>query len=97
MRAHALTPSEVLLLTSAAEALDRAAQARELIDSEGLTVSDRFDQTHEHPSLVTERLNRASFASIVKQLDLPRQVADEGEAAVFGELDELSKRRRAKR
>lgn len=59
-----------LLLTAAAEAHDRADQARRQIDVEGMTTTDRFGQVKPHPLLAVERDSRSAFARLVRQLDL---------------------------
>ena len=59
-----------LLLTSACEALDRAAECRLIIDAEGLTTTDRFGQSRPHSLLSTELASRAQFAKQLRELDL---------------------------
>lgn len=67
--------AEVLLL-SALEARDRAAEARERIDKEGLTVEDRFGQAKPHPLLAVERDSKSTMHAALRQLHLgPESVA----------------------
>lgn len=67
---YTLEDEHRLILTAAAEAHDRADQARQVIDAEGLTVTDRFGQVKAHPLLAVERDSRSAFARLVRQLDL---------------------------
>ena len=60
----------VATLTSAVESWDRAREAREQIDKEGLTFRDRFGQVRSHPAVTVERDSRAAFLSGLKALDL---------------------------
>jgi phage terminase small subunit len=58
------------ILTSAGEAFDRATQAREQVDAEGLTVADRFGQRRPHPLLAVERDSRTAFLRATRELAL---------------------------
>jgi phage terminase small subunit len=58
------------LLTLAAEAWDRACQAREIIDRDGLTYTDRFEQPKARPEVGIERDSRIGFARLLRELDL---------------------------
>jgi hypothetical protein len=66
-----LSVSRRLVLTAAAESWDRAAQARELVDRDGITLMDRFGQAKANPATVVERDQRSAFAALVRQLELP--------------------------
>ena len=66
-----LEQHHVHLLTLAAEALDRADQARELIAREGLTVAGR-EGCKAHPAIAVEKDSRAAFGSLLKQLGLDK-------------------------
>jgi phage terminase small subunit len=57
-------------LTSAAEAFDRATQAREQVDADGLMVADRFGQQRLHPLLAVERDCRVGFLRALRELSL---------------------------
>jgi len=65
-----LEPHHELLLTAAAESLDRYQQAREILAREGLVVSGREAGTRPHPCVQIERDSRASFVRIMGQLGL---------------------------
>jgi P27 family predicted phage terminase small subunit len=67
---YELEPHHVRLLTLAAEAWDRAQEARETIDREGAYYQDRFGQPKGHPALATERDSRIAFARLMRELDL---------------------------
>lgn len=59
-----------LLLTEACGALDRAAQAREVISREGAYFVDRLGAKRAHPACAIELANRRLFASILRELGL---------------------------
>lgn len=58
------------ILRVALEAFDRAQAAREAIDKDGMTVTDKFGQVKSHPLLPIERDNRAAFLAGLKALNL---------------------------
>jgi len=66
----ALEAHHVRLLTLAAEAFDRAEQAREILAKTGLTFTDRFGQPHARPEVAIERDSRTAFARLLRELDL---------------------------
>jgi phage terminase small subunit len=70
------TDSQFALVVAAAEAWDRAQQARRSIARHGAYLEDRFGQLRPHPGINVERDARAAFARIVAQLKLD---ADEPE------------------
>jgi len=65
-----LDPHHVRLLTLAAEAWDRGQQAREIIDRDGMTFSDRFGQPKARPEIAIERDSRIGFARLIRELGL---------------------------
>ncbi|QNQ40050.1 hypothetical protein [Brucella intermedia] len=65
-----LEPHHIKLLTLAAEAWDRAVAAREVIDAQGLTYLDRFDQPKARPEVAIERDSRIGFARLIRELAL---------------------------
>lgn len=65
-----LEPSEIRLLTLAGEAWDRGQQAREIVDSEGMTFLDRFGQPKARPEIGIERDSRIGFARLLRELAL---------------------------
>ncbi len=62
-------PAGLALLRSALEARDRAEAARLRIDSEGLTVLDRFGQAKPHALIACERDARAAFLAGMRALN----------------------------
>jgi len=58
------------ILTAAAEAFDRMTAARKLIDLEGLTVFDRFQQKKVHPAVIIERDARGQMLQALRDLRL---------------------------
>lgn len=65
-----LDEHHVRLLTLAAEAFDRAVEARKIIESKGLTFRDRFGQVKARPEVAIERDARIAFARLLRELDL---------------------------
>ena len=65
-----LEPHHVRLLTLAAEAWDRCAQARAILDEQGLTYIDRFGAPRARPEAAIERDSRTAFARLLRELDL---------------------------
>ena len=58
------------ILTTACEAWDRARQAREQIDADGLLLADRFGQKKLHPAATVERDSRSQWLQAIKTLGL---------------------------
>lgn len=65
-----LEPHHLRLLTLAAEAWDRATEAREVLAAEGTYFRDRFDQPRAHPAVATERDSRVAFARLLREINL---------------------------
>lgn len=65
-----LEASEIRLLTLAGEAWDRGQQAREIVDRDGMTFTDRFGQPKARPEIGIERDSRISFARLLRELAL---------------------------
>ena len=63
-------PAALKILATLCEASDRAQGCREVIDREGLTVTDRFGQVRPHPLLSSERDARAQVLQAFKVLGL---------------------------
>ncbi len=70
LRTWELDEHHVRLLTLAAEAFDRAVQAREVLHRRGLTYKDRFGQPKPRPEVAIERDSRTAFARLLRELDL---------------------------
>jgi hypothetical protein len=58
------------VLATGLEAHQRARLAREQVDGEGMTFVGRAGEVRPHPSIATERVNRAAFFKAIKQLGL---------------------------
>ena len=65
-----LEPHHVRLLTLAAESWDRTVAAREAIDANGMTYTDRFGAPKARPEVAIERDSRLAFARLIRELDL---------------------------
>ena len=59
-----------LLLESAFRQLDRAEQARAILEEEGIILTDRFGQKKAHPAAVIERDARAGMLASLRALNL---------------------------
>jgi phage terminase small subunit len=69
MTDYQLDRHHLLLLQSACEAFDRAAEARETLAREGLTVVTKHG-TKKHPAADIERDQKTLFARLIRELDL---------------------------
>src|SRR5262245_15351510 len=58
------------LLTMACEAWDRACQAREIMEKDGIVIGGREAAVRPHPCIAIERDSRIAFARLVAQLNL---------------------------
>ena len=65
------------LLTLAAEAYDRAQEARQKLAEDGTFYTDRFAQPKAHPAVAVERDARLSFARLMRELALDAEPAPE--------------------
>jgi phage terminase small subunit len=74
---YELEAHHLMLLTKAAEAWDRAEQARELLAEHGLTYADRFGQPRARPEVAIERDSRTGFARLLRELALDVQPPQE--------------------
>ncbi len=58
------------LLVLAAESWDRVCAAREIIDAQGMTYFDRFDQPKARPEIAIERDHKIVLARLLRELSL---------------------------
>ncbi len=65
-----LQQHQLKTLRLACEALDRATQAREIINEKGMTLLDRFEQEKPRPEIAIERDSRISYARLMRELYL---------------------------
>ena len=70
LREYELEPHHVRLLTLAAEAWDRAQEARETVARDGSYYHDRFGAPRKHPAVQVELDSRTSFSRLIRELDL---------------------------
>jgi hypothetical protein len=63
-------PAAAIVLRLACEALDRAVQARKVVEAEGLSVIDRYGQVKPHPAASIEAQSRAAVLRMLAALDL---------------------------
>jgi phage terminase small subunit len=68
--AYELEEHHVRVLTVAAESWDRMTVAREVLDREGLTYTDRFGAPRPRPELGVERDSKVLFLRAVRELAL---------------------------
>ncbi|WP_027060533.1 P27 family phage terminase small subunit [Mesorhizobium loti] len=60
----------IKLLTLAAEAWDQSQIAREVLDKDGQTYTDRFGQPKERPEIAILNASRIAFARLIRELAL---------------------------
>ena len=65
-----LEDHHVRLLTLAAEAWDRCAEAREIIAEKGLVFETRLGELRANPAVAVDRDSRLAFARLLRELDL---------------------------
>lgn len=65
------------ILLHAAEAWDRGEEARRVVDREGQTYLDRFNQPKLRPEVLVERDMKTLFAKLVRELDLDLEAPKE--------------------
>ncbi len=67
---YELEPHHLRLLALAGEAWDRCQQAREILDRQGLTFTDKHGQPRARPEVAIERDARVAFARLLRELSL---------------------------
>ena len=67
---YELEEQHLRILQLAAEAWDRADQARKILAKEGVVVTDRFGQRRKHPAVSIEEQARLAFVRLLRELDL---------------------------
>ena len=82
---YMLAGHQLELLRRACEASDRADQAREQIEAEGLTELDRFGQRKPHPCVAIERDARLAIARLLRELALDVEDPDDARPPRIGE------------
>jgi phage terminase small subunit len=69
-RDYDLEPHHYRLLTLAGESWDRAVQARERLETDGIVFADDRGNIRAHPCIAIERDSRIAFARLIRELDL---------------------------
>jgi len=67
----------LLILATGLEAFDRMREAQMIIKTEGMQVTDRFDQKKAHPLTTVERDSRAAMLASLKALNLDLEPLNE--------------------
>jgi phage terminase small subunit len=75
VRDYSLEEHHTRLLTLAAEAWDRAQEARTTLVTDGTYYVDRFGAPRVHPAVAVERDARLAFARLIRELDLDGEPA----------------------
>lgn len=70
LRDYELDPHHEMLLSEAAACWDRIGEARAILDRDGLTTIDRYQQVKAHPMLDAEHKQRIAFARLIRELAL---------------------------
>lgn len=70
VKKHRLTEPQRHILTLAGEAWDRSAQARRVLERNGLVFLDRFGQPRPRPELAIEKDAKLLFARLTRDLQL---------------------------
>jgi phage terminase small subunit len=68
-------PASVLLLSTLAEAWDRARACREALDGQSLTITDKHGGVKVHPLIVEERNCREQVARLARVLRIHTEAA----------------------
>lgn len=85
IRDYQLEEHHVRLLTLAGEAFDRATQARQLIERDGLVVPTGAEGgLKAHPAIAIERDSRLAFARLLRELDLDTDAPSETRPPALG-------------
>lgn len=68
VKRHKLTEPQRHILTLAGEAWDRSAQARRVLEQDGLVFMDRFGQPRPRPEVAIEKDAKLLFARLTREL-----------------------------
>ncbi len=83
-----LDESGLALLEEACRSLDRAEEARAIVDSEGSFFSDRWGQPKSHPGLIVERDQRGLFSRLLRELGLDPSAVESRPPRIPGRYDD---------
>jgi P27 family predicted phage terminase small subunit len=73
---YQLEPHHFRILQLAAEAWDRAGQARRILARDGIVYYDKAGQPRKHPMISVEENARLQFARLVRELALEEEPPD---------------------
>ena len=73
---YLMSPAELALFEGGLKLLDRADEARAIVDAEGLTVVDRYGSPRGHPLIDLEVRCRSAYAQTVRQLGVKSTAAE---------------------
>lgn len=76
MNDFALDAHHIVLLTRACEHLDRAAEARRVVDIEGITTTDRYGSIKPHPCVDIALKSDNAARLMLKELNLDFEVVE---------------------
>jgi phage terminase small subunit len=71
--AYEMDESTIRILVAACELWDRAYEAREVLDVEGLTFKDKFMNPRKHPCVDIEINCKLAFSKLLKSIGLPSE------------------------
>ncbi len=77
VKKHRLTEPQRHILTLAGEAWDRSAQARRVLERDGLVFLDRFGQPRPRPEVMIEKEAKVLFAKLLKELRIDEEILPE--------------------
>lgn len=77
LESYGLEHHHYILLIRAAELLDRAEQARKQVQTEGLTVTDRYGSIKPHPCYKIEIDCKSAARLLIRELGLDLEPPDE--------------------
>ena len=77
LKTYKLEEHHKKLLTAACKAWDRAEEARQVLDEQGITFIDRFDQPKGRPEVKIEKDSRNDFRLLIRELGLDIEVKEE--------------------
>jgi P27 family predicted phage terminase small subunit len=76
---YAMGGHHLKLLLAACESWDLYCQAKAVLDSQGLTYTDRFRQPCARPEVAIMRDAKLAFVRILRELNLPGDTPDSGQ------------------
>lgn len=65
-----LQEHHLALLEQACKCVDRLVEARDVLDRDGITTTDRYGAQKQHPAIAVERDSRIALARLVRDLGL---------------------------